>query len=327
MAETMLQDGQYRSAMQFFSAVPDSHPVYPFAQHSLAVAHVLAGDPMTDVTEALSNCVNFRASNKAQEECVNRSFIMFGYLFYEEAMLSKAVVALRKVPPNSIYRDDAQLGLAWTAIRSQQWGDCAAAGRELSSKSKNLLLQCEGLLVDAYAGMMQKNYMSALASLEEATRRLARYRVPSPDELSNRQWAYENTRIAYQFLAENAEDLALRAPSEYVLHQIDSLHLAQTIFKDTIDEHLKFRDIFKRESFFGRNYDKVKDDVGFAMLTVQKLLMQSSSAKEQQQLQEQQRQLDEEIKKIQDEMRRLEEQQRSRGKPPKGGSAPADSLR
>ena len=40
---------------------------------------------------------------------------MLGYIFYEDNALSKAVSALRMVPSQSNYYEDALLGLGWTA--------------------------------------------------------------------------------------------------------------------------------------------------------------------------------------------------------------------
>ena len=111
MGETELAQGEYRKALQYFPLFL-SHPAYVFAQHSSATAHAHLNSGMHMVAASLENCVSAEVKDPAGKEIVNRSLVMLGYIFYEDNALSKAVSALRMVPSQSNYYEDALLGLA-----------------------------------------------------------------------------------------------------------------------------------------------------------------------------------------------------------------------
>jgi len=58
---------------------------------------------MEDAFECARNCIEAKAQTESQKEIVNRSYVLLGYIFYEQMALSKAVTALRMVPKSSYY--------------------------------------------------------------------------------------------------------------------------------------------------------------------------------------------------------------------------------
>jgi tetratricopeptide (TPR) repeat protein len=268
MGQTEIQRGDYQKARELFTMIPENHPDYVFAYHAAAVANAMA-DNMQGAIADLEFVIQIKPKNKAQEEAINRSYVFLGFLYYEdlatEGALARAVTALRKVPKNSYYYQDALLGLGWTALKARQWPDCLSAGAELVKTATDPVLQSEGSLLQAYAQAMQKNYAPAVSLLEEASKRLESYSGPSEADLAANRNEYENVRSEYETMGVRLDELGQARQSSVVQTSIDSLQGPQSKSKASIDQHVKFEDEFKRKSFFSRNMETVKDDIGFAM--------------------------------------------------------------
>jgi outer membrane protein assembly factor BamD (BamD/ComL family) len=184
MGQTHLQTNDLQKAIQVLSIVPEEHPDYIFAQHAIAIARARLDSDMSEIVMALENCVGAKAETPAQKEVVNRSYLFLGYIFYEENTLSKAVVALRMVPTSSYYAEDALLGQGWTALKARQWTDCISTGQLLSKTSQKGILQCEGMLIQAYGHLLQKQYAQSLALLKTASEKIRTLSTPSEDSLN-----------------------------------------------------------------------------------------------------------------------------------------------
>jgi len=297
MAQQNIKDKNYSAAIQLLSNIPDNHPEYPFAQHSMAVAHVLTYN-MEEALNALGNCIESKAQTNAQKEIINRSYLFLGYIFYEQLALSKAITALRMVPKESYYYEDALLGMAWTALRARQWNDCSNYGQELQKVSKKLPLQCEGSLLEAYSNLMQKNYTRSLEILTGASKKAQSLVAPSPDTLEAERVKYRVNRKTYEVLAFDANKISLELPSSIVLHQTDSLHKLQISGKEKLDNFEIFANEFYRLSFFSRNIEDIKSDIEYALAIVQKISQQTDKSDIQQKMEQKQKELDEEIKKL-----------------------------
>ena len=121
-------------AVQYLSILPVNHPDYIFAHHSLGVAYAMAGQ-MEKAKEAFDITIQtlpapnvVSTMDLAHKEIIYRTYMMLGLIYYqnigtEEHAASKAVTALRMVPKESYYYEDALLGIAWTALRVNQWND------------------------------------------------------------------------------------------------------------------------------------------------------------------------------------------------------------
>jgi tetratricopeptide (TPR) repeat protein len=311
MGEQHVREGNYQKAVQLFDLIPEMHPEYVFAQHSKAVAHALA-DNMSLAINALENCVQAMVQTKAQEEIVNRSYVFLGYIFFEglggqERALSKAVTALRKVPKNSYYYNDALLGLAWTALKAQQWVDCVDASRELQNRTDNIVLQSEGALLEGYCAMVRKNYDEAVSILDPAAQKVNSASGPSESELATAKDKYQMNRQDYQNIARRSKELALTRQTSAVVSSIDSLRGLQTNVKDMIDEYQVFSDDFSRRSFFARNIPQVREDIEYALATAQKLAGTSDVQKVQKKTVEETEEIDEEMQRLKEQLEQLDE--------------------
>ncbi len=310
MGEQHIRDGNYQKAIQLFDLIPEMHPEYVFAQHSRAVAFALSNS-MEMAINALENCVQSIVQTKAQEEIVNRSYVFLGYIFFEglggeERALSKAVTALRKVPKNSVYYTDALLGLAWTALKAQQWVDCINAAQELKNRSDNLVLQAEGSLLEAYCAMVQKNYAEAVAILEPAAQKIESASAPSESELAEAKDEYSRNRQNYREIAQRSRDLALTKQTSAVLSSVDSLHGEQRQTKEQIEEFIHLNDQFARREFFARNIPQVREDIEYALAKAQKLAGSRDLEKYQEKAVEKTEELDEEMEKLKEQLEQLE---------------------
>ncbi|MDR2577680.1 MAG: hypothetical protein LBC70_02575 [Chitinispirillales bacterium] len=268
MGQTAIRRGDFARARELFTMIPENHPDFVFAHHSAAIANVMNDDIQGAISD-LEFVVTITPQNRAQEEIINRSYVFLGFLFYEdlntEGALARAVTALRRVPRNSYYYQDALMGLGWTALKARQWRDCLNAGAELARTATDPILQSEGNLLQAYAHAMDRNYGPAINLLDEAARRLNAFTPPNQSELAQRRNEYSSIRSDYERMGARIDELGQARQSSIIQSSIDSLQTPQTRARATIDQHLRFVDEFQRSSFFARSHEQVKDDVEFAL--------------------------------------------------------------
>ncbi len=307
--QVALQQGNYTRARQLFTAIPDDHPDFIYANHSAAVANMLT-DNIQGAISDLENSVQATAQDDAQQEIINRSYVFLGYLFYEdlsvEGALARAVTALRLVPRTSTYYVDALLGLGWTGLKARQWSDCTNAGRELVRVSTHPVIQAEGLLLQSYAMMMQRNYAQAAGILGEASGLLDRYQRPSEAELNRQKAEYEETRRRYNQFGNHVGELGNTRHSTIVLAQFDSLHTHQRAFERDIDQYKKFVHDFQRRSFFARSFQEVKDDVEYAWARAQRSAGTRRADQADQAALEEQRRIEQELEELRRQLEQAE---------------------
>lgn len=305
MGEAELRNGEYNKAVQYFELVPENHPVYVFAQHSSATAHALMDSDMQEVISKLDNCVSATVTTQSQKEIVNRSLVLLGYIYYEENALSKAVSALRMVPPESYYYEDAMLGLGWTAIKARQWKDCIDASMQLAQKSQRFIMQCEAALLQAYAHILEKRYDQAQMILEPNLEKLKAYPGFSEDSITTEKMRYESDRLSYSFLGERIANAARKGQS--VKQQVlDSLHNDQIKRKQKIDNYLVFAEESKRTKFFERSASMVRDEMEYVLASVQKIISKTDIMKQNEKIINKDKDINEEIEKLKEEMQNLE---------------------
>lgn len=314
MGETEMKKESFSKAKQLFELIPETHPDYVFAQHSMAICNASTENYEGAITN-LENCIQSNAVTESQKEMVNRSYVYIGYIFYEELTeqegpLAKAVTAFRMVPKTSRFYIDALLGLGWTALKARQWNDCKNAGGELASTADNVVMKSEGLLLEAYAHMMEKNYNSAATALAAALSDLESYTKPTSAELLSRQDESNALRGKYTEVARKAYDLGTSRQSDIVIKQIDSLHTHQKEYKSKIDDFLNFVDSFERTSFFSRNFETIKEDVEYALAKCKNLGGQVQVREEVEKAQKKEEKIDDELKRLKEE---LEKEQQKAG--------------
>jgi tetratricopeptide (TPR) repeat protein len=307
LGQTYLQQNDYSKALNILSKVPDGHPDYIFAQHAVAVCQVLMNEDMSVVVATLENCVGAKAITEAQKEIVNRSYLFLGYIFFEENTLSKAIVSLRMVSTNSYFAEDALLGQGWTSLKARQWTDCITVGQMLAKTTNKDALKCEGMLIEAYGHLLQKEYLPALNLLKDASVRIQNVKVPDQDSLNFVRMQNESERMAHNNLAESVEYLASAGQTTAIVSQIDSLQNKQMEFRKKFKDFYKFSDDFSRTSFFSRNAQTIKEDIDYAFVTVQKIVGQKGLLKEKEKFDDKQKSIDTEIEKLKSEMEKMQQ--------------------
>jgi len=311
MGQTEMKKQNYSKAKQLFELIPETHTDYVFAQHTSAICNAQENN-MEGAIYNLENCIQAQVTTNAQKEIVNRSYVFIGYMFYEELTqqegpLAKAVTAFRMVPKNSSYYVDALQGLAWTALKARQWNDCKSAAQEIQSTTKNTVTKAEGALLEAYVYMVEKNYNSAVTLLDQASKALEDFKLPSQAELLSRQDENNAIRSRYTEIARKAYDLGVARQSEIVIKEIDSLHIHQKDMKQQIDGFLDFVDVFERGTFFSRNYESIKEDVEYALARAEKLGGQIIQQKKMDNMKSEEDKLNEEIRRAQEELEKQEQ--------------------
>ncbi len=299
MGQAELKQSNFSKAKQLFNLIPETHPDFPFAQHSAAVADAMQ-DNIDGALSSLENAIQYSPKTKAQKEIIDRSFVFLGYIFFEqvaaqEGSLAKAVTALRSVDKSGSYYQDALLGLGWTALKARQWADCDKAGAELVSIATNPVLKAEGLLLQAYAASMNKNYSSAVTFLKSASKELNGYNPPQQSEVEVMKANFFNLSEEYNVLAEKSYELASARQSAIVAKSMDSLHTLQKEFQTKINDYYKNMNNFTRNSFFARNVETVKEDVEYALAKFERSANRST-------IQEKNAEIDEELNKLKEEL-------------------------
>lgn len=269
MGETEIILGNYKQAASVFEQINEDHSLYPFAQHSLATVHVFLNSGNRVVEEHLLNAINGQVpQTAAQKEIVNRSLIMLGYLYYEEKAMAKAVTALRMIPKESYYYEDAQLGLGWAAVKSRQWQDCIDVGKQIESVSKKKIIQSEGQLLQAYGYLLQKNYSVAEKYLMMASKTMEGYKVVGDDVSKKHALQYDSIRTTYDSLADEITRIAQLNLIKITDDNIKGLHNKQKMLKQNIDLNIRNADEHKRIRFFEKAFLKLREDLEYALVTV-----------------------------------------------------------
>jgi len=309
MGQIFLQNGEMRKAIHAFSVIPEGHPDYVFAQHATAIAHASLDGEMKDVITALENVMSVSPKNQEEQEAINRSYLFMGLIFYEESALSKAVVALRQVPANSHYYEDALLGLGWTALKARQWNDCISTGQLLARTSQKPVLRAEGLLIQAYGHLLQKDYPKALEVIRAGYDVSQTFAAPDPDDLTMRTTAYDNSRLEYSRMSDRVEELSQIGQTSHIANVLDSLKGKSTNYVNEFKDHERYKYQYQRNGFFSRSSEQVKDDLEYALATVQKIVgttgATGAAAKQQQKAAEQSKELDAEIEKLKKQMEEM----------------------
>lgn len=307
-----MKDGNFKNAINLFNLIPRSHPEYVFAQFSSAIASA-NGNDMNSAVMSLHDAVQFSPVTDAQKEIINRALTLLGYIFFEglgnvEPSLSQAVAALRKVPSTSYYYEDAQLGLAWAALRASAWGDCIKACDEILRTSKKAILQCEAMLLKAYASMINNKYQEAAQILKPAYELVTKTAPPSPREKESATERFYNTRDSYYQIATKMNELAYTGQSSYILKQIDSLHAPQMETEKKIMGHYKYMDEFERITFFSKNYKTLREDIEYALAKAEKMSGMGRMIEIQKEAGEEIEKIDDEIEKMEEKLKDLDKQ-------------------
>ncbi|MBD3243397.1 MAG: hypothetical protein GF331_22595 [Chitinivibrionales bacterium] len=304
--EALAYKGRSGDAIDILLQIPYSHPDYLFARHSAALAYFAMGEDRNALLN-LEECILGRARGEAQEEIINRSYALLGYYFYEEQKLSKAVTALREIPEESYYYEDALLGLGWCAVRAQQWADCIDMGRTLRQRTSHNVLKGEGVIVESYGYIQQKRYIEAAALLSSAYETIQALSVPDRDTLRVRSEQYGMTRVVYDSLAREADRYAHMEPVPATVSVIDGMHTRQRELFGDIEAFHDFRLSFGRRLYFTRTLEAVKADVEYLFAFAKRMTGEQKTLKEGLEVLQRQRDIDADIERLKKELETLEQ--------------------
>ncbi|KMQ52760.1 hypothetical protein CHISP_0529 [Chitinispirillum alkaliphilum] len=306
MGQTAIANSDYRTAVREFALVKEEHPDYIFANHSQAIAHLLANSGEEHIMASLRRSIDNRPTTDAQREMINRSLLFAGYLFYESNQLSKAVAALRDIPSRSKYYSEALLGLGWTAIRAGQFHDCISVGRSLRSSTDDVILLAEAALIESYAHIAQKRYDRAAGILQNAFDNLNDYRLISEDSVATLKREYQSKRGSHSELVAQIAELASRGA--LVDMNIADLYRREHLsILEEFDEYYRFIDNHNRASFFARNINQVMYDVEYVLARAKRMSGVVPVSRELQRTIDQEREIQQELERLRREMDNIEE--------------------
>jgi tetratricopeptide (TPR) repeat protein len=305
MGETLMREDRLRDAQVVFKKVGEAHPDYAFSRHSDAVTGFLLDDYASG-RDALQEALMARPKTKAQGEIIARSYLLLGYMFYEQQSLAEAITALRQVPATSYYYTDALLGQAWTGLKARQWADCRTAAQTLTRTTKDPVLKQEGVLLTAYSLVLEKNFRPALDMLQKASRTMDSLSPPSEEERRIRRATHETDWFEYDSLANEVLRISVLPQSSQNLKMIDSMHVSQGRGLKKISNYYRYEDEFKRRMFFARSFERVKSDIDYALAVVQNIVNRIDAGQIQQKMQEKTEEIDEEIERLKQQMEGLD---------------------
>ena len=275
MAQTYMRRLDYANALPLLSQIPPGHPEYFFGRYSLAVAFNALGHADSAI-QTIEDCLLFKPSTLIEQEIINRSRILLGYLYFEHAgaisgALDKGTRALRMVSKDCGWFGDALLGLGWLSLKAGQYKDCIIAADELA-KSDSRSLRAEGLLLKGYAFYAQEHYEKAVAALEEAERALGEGTALPEDTPGVSAASYAAFRGAYDSIGFRAEELALSRRTRAVRREITAISEKMARTSRAIQNLQKSIDNAARESLYDKNAPKLKDDIQYALASASYLL-------------------------------------------------------
>ena len=269
MGQIFMRNGEMKKAVQAFSVIPKTHPDYIFAQHATAVAHASLDSGTKDIVAALENAVSVPPKTKEEQETVNRSYLFMGLVFYEENVLSKAVVALRQVQPNSHYYEDALLGLGWTALKARQGNDCIAIGQLLAVTTQKPVLRAEGMLIQGYGHLLEKNYPQALEAIKAGYDISQTLATPDADSLAARDKADDSRRLEYARMSSRIDELSQKkGQTTQASIVLDSLKNRGAEYVKEFKDYESYKYEYRRGAFFSKSNEQVKSDLEYALLIV-----------------------------------------------------------
>jgi TolA-binding protein len=307
MGQSLIKQKKYQEALQLLAKIPETHPEYPYARHSMAIAEMLADGDRSVALSLLRNAIITQPSTKLQQDLNNRTYLLTGYLHYELDSLAKAVVVLRMVPAECIYFNDALLGLGWSSIKARQWNYCKTFGQQLAASNGNTLIKAEGMLIQAYGFVGSKEYDEASTLLEAGQRMLNDYRPIAADSLAFKNNEYDLNRLHYDSLGERFVELSGKGDSKELSQQKDSLQAPQMQLKRTIDEYLLFSDQYNRSSLFARNLPNLKANIDYALVRLDCINKENAGLKEMQKVIKKQEDVQAEIDKVKEQLKNTEQ--------------------
>ncbi len=298
MGQTAMVNQDHINAIREFALVKEEHPDYIFATHSQAVAHATVNSSKTLVIRSLEKAIAAGAHNDAQREIVNRSFLLAGYLFFENQNYAKAITALRNVNTRSHYYPEALLGMAWTALKASQLHDCITAAQRISSATGDIAMQAEAALLEGYVLLAKREYSEAVNVLYNAYEELSNYNLIGADSISASKKVYDTNRKSHAQLATTVVSIAERGP--YVdINATEQFRKKHLELIGTFPEYHDFMDRYKRTRFFARNSRQIREDIEFLLARAKRF---SGSGREVERKMQQERQIDLELNRLRKEM-------------------------
>jgi tetratricopeptide (TPR) repeat protein len=121
---SLLYQGSYSKAVELLGQVPEGTRLYPFALHSLGLAHL----KMKEASSAMKQFQRLTELNlnnsELHEFIVHRAHITLGFFLVDEKQFKEALEVFSNIPPNSLYTDQARFGVGWSYFKK---GDCDKA--------------------------------------------------------------------------------------------------------------------------------------------------------------------------------------------------------
>ncbi|MDG5815928.1 hypothetical protein QA601_12625 [Chitinispirillales bacterium ANBcel5] len=306
MGQNFLSMDDPQRAVREFKLISPEHPDYIFASHSKAIALLLTGAPDSVIIQSLENSINSPTPTEIEREIANRSCLFAGYLFYENEEYSKAVTALRMVPDNSKYYEEALLGLGWTALKAQQWRDCIRTGQSLASQTEDPVIKSEAGLIKGYGYLMKQQYSNAVEVFERAYDKLAAYTLASADSVEKITQQYKQNRSDHLKLADQFVSIAQRGANvdrDYT----EQLRTTHDELREEFTQFYRFTFHDNRANFFFRSYGSIFDELRFALAQAKRLSGSGAETRDMRRRRNEQDQIEEELEMLRRKMEELEE--------------------
>jgi tetratricopeptide (TPR) repeat protein len=303
--QSNIRGERWSDARELLERVPAGHPLYVYAQYSAAVANYDQGQ----IAPALHNLLNVLGVppvTREQQEIANKAALQLGQLYLEdlkseELSLAKAVSALRRVPSGSASYAEAQIALAWAALRAGNWPDCLDVGTALLHSDANPLLRAEGGLIAGYAHYKANEFPAAADLLQRAADlvdQLAQ-KPRMPPHLDGPVYA------GLDSVAALAVRLAPMKGSPQMAAMLDSLHTEQERLSRQLGAWRRDFDAFGHHTVFMYRFEDLQTDVDFLLARALDAQARQKGAGAVVKTLDKQQKIDDQIKALQNQIKQL----------------------
>lgn len=301
LGQAVLGAGQYARARSLLDSIPPSHPEFPYAQFSAAMADLTLDWPREMERRMMTVALTVQ-STPALREIAARANLKLGLLYLEDLAndpqsLARAVTALRRVPVDTKAYPDALTALAWAGMDAANWPDCITIGRTLLSlRGADPRMRAEGALVAGYALFTIRDYIAALDVLEEGAQLIENY-TPSVPRTA------QIARATYNDIGQSVSRLALQKESPERLAVISALRRRQTDLKQQLDAIALESTLTQTDFCLRRRSTDLKTDLLFVLAEASRKASSEKAVEYQLRMQRRMNQYDQKIEQLKQEIK------------------------
>jgi len=283
-----MEKGDTLGAIVLFAQVRPGHPVFPFAQYSKGVCHVVTNDAEHLTEKSFKEAAESEVYGAAAEEIRYRACYALGCLYYEKNRYADAQRYIERIPAtSSIYYEGLSV-VCWSLMKSRQWNRCRLSAQKMQ-ESYSAEVQAEGFLLEGYALLCdtlcpqskELCLQHALQVADKASRLLPLLDVHAATD--ERQLVRENDSLAretWNLLERFHNELAEGKEHPYLFKCIDGIRSPANYCQYRTDVNLLNLDFARHYHHGSQRLAAMKDDINYFSAKVKMLYERERARRE-----------------------------------------------